>query len=282
MKKYAIVTDSTTYFSEEDFNKYGIKRASLNVIRGDESFKELEITNEFIHENLNNGVRLSTSQPAPGEFLEIYQELLKEDYDKIFVMVIAETISGTYQSANLATKMLDNNEKIHLFRSDSGATGNEMLLLELIKMINEDKPYDEMVSRIEVLNSNIKLLFTVENLTALMRSGRLSKAKALIGSMLRIKPVVQMENGKLDLYKVGRTSKKVLNIIAEDMTKQIKDYKRLFVRIINHNSSEFIDELVARIKEKFHDVELTVSNYIGPVFNVHLGSKGFGVTWMYE
>ena len=282
MKKFAIVTDSTTYFTEEEFKKFGIKRASLNVIKGDETFRELDIDNKFVIDNLEAGVRLSTSQPAPGDYLAIYEELLKEGYEKIFVLVIAETLSGTYQSASLAMKMLDDSSKIHLFRSNMAAFGNEMVIYQLIDMINQDKTYEEIVERMENLFQTTGLLFSVENLTALMRSGRLSKAKALIGSVLKVKPIVEMANSKLDLYKVARTNKKVLSHIINDLQKKIKDYKKLYIRIVNYNSFELIDELLGKVKELYHNAEITVSEYIGPVFNVHLGSKGIGISWMYE
>lgn len=282
MKKFAIVTDSTTYFTEEEFKKFGIKRASLNVIKGEETLKELEIDNRFVIDNLEAGVRLSTSQPSPGEYLEIYEELLKEDYEKIFVLVISEHLSGTYQSANLAMKMLDDSSKIHIFNSNMAAYGNEMVLYELVKMIDAGNTYEEIVERINRLFENTGLFFSVENLTALMRSGRLSKAKALVGSVLRVKPIVQMVDGKLDLYKVARTMKKVMAHMFEDMQKKVTDYKKLYVRVCSYNSLEVAKELRAQIESIFDNLEVTFTEYIGPVFNVHLGSKGFGVSWMFE
>ena len=282
MKKYAIVSDSTTYFKEEEFQKLGIKRASLNIIKGDETFKELKVDNDFVLKNLNDGHRLTTSQPAPGEYLDIYEELLEQGYEKIFVMVISEHLSGTYQSAKLAINMLDNPEKVHLFNSNMAAFGNEMLLLELIEMVDQEKEVDFIVERMENLLLNTGLFFSIENLTAIMRSGRLSKAKAMIGSVLHVKPIIQMVDGKLDLYKAARTHKKVLAAMIQDMEKKIHDYKTLFVRVCSYNSPEAAEQLKQSIQETFKNLKVTFSDYIGPVFNVHLGTKGYGVSWMFE
>ena len=282
MKKYAIVTDSTTYFTEEEFQKYGIKRASLNIIKGEETFKEMKVNNEFVLNNLNEGHRLTTSQPSPGEYLDIYEELLDKGYEKIFVLVISEHLSGTYQSAKLAINMLDNPEKVHLFSSNMAAFGNEMLLLELIEMIDQEKEVDYIVNRIDGLLKNTGLFFSIENLTAIMRSGRLSKAKAMIGSVLHVKPIIQMVDGKLDLYKAARTHKKVLAAMIHDMEKKITDYKTLFVRVCSYNSPEAAEQLKSKIKETFQNLQVSFSDYIGPVFNVHLGTKGYGVSWMFE
>lgn len=282
MKKYAIVTDSTTYFKEEEFQKYGIKRASLNIIKGEETFKELKVDNEFVLNNLNEGHRLTTSQPSPGEYLDIYEELVSEGYEKIFVLVISEHLSGTYQSAKLAINMLDNPEKVHLFSSNMAAFGNEMLLLELIEMTQEEKDVDFIINRIENLLKTTGLFFSIENLTAIMRSGRLSKAKAMIGSVLHVKPIIQMVDGKLDLYKAARTHKKVLAAMLSDMQKKIHDYKTLHVRVCSYNSPEAAEQLKQSIEATFKNLKVSFSDYIGPVFNVHLGTKGYGLSWMFE
>lgn len=282
MKKYAIVTDSTTYFTKEQFEEFGIKSASLNIIKGEETFKENDVDNPFVHKLLKDGFRLTTSQPAPGEYLDIYEELLKEGYEKIFVMVISEKLSGTYQSAKLAINMLDNPEKVHLFNSNMAAFGNEMLILRLMEFIDQGLSFEDIVSSVENLFPSTGLFFSIENLTAIMRSGRLSKAKALVGSVLKVKPIIQMVDGKLDLYKAARTHKKVLAAMLQDMQKKIMDYKQLYVRVCSFNSPEAAADLKQSIEETFKDIKITYSDYIGPVFNVHLGEKGYGLSWMFE
>ncbi len=282
MKKYAIVTDSTTYFTKDQFKEFGIKSASLNIIKGDETFKESEVDNAFVSKNLDDGFKLTTSQPSPGEYLDLYEGLIKEGYEKIFVMVISEELSGTYQSAKLAINMLDNPEKVHLFQSNMAAYGNEMLILKLKEMIDLDVPFDEIVSTIENLLKSTGLFFSIENLTAIMRSGRLSKAKAMVGTVLRVKPIIQMVDGKLDLYKAARTHKKVLAAMLQDMQKKVTDYKQLYVRICDFNSPEAAEDLKQSIMATFDNLKITVNSYIGPVFNIHLGKKGYGLSWMFE
>jgi DegV family protein with EDD domain len=283
MKKYAIVTDSTTYFTKEDFKNNGIKQVSLNIIEGDNAYRELDVENSFVYEQFDKGYKLTTSQPSPGEYLALYEDLIKEGVEKIFVLVISEPLSGTFQSAKIAKNMLDNPDMIHLFESNMAAFGNEMLLLELVKMTDQELPADEIIARIEKLMTKTGLVFTSEDLVSLIRSGRLSKAKAMIGTVLRVKPIVKMAKGKLDLLASSRTNKKALDIITKYMHEAIvEDYKKLHVRICSHNSIEFATKLKESIKEKYKNVELTFSEYIGPVFNVHLGPKGYGVSWMAE
>jgi len=283
MKKYAIITDSTTYFTAEEFKVNGIKRASLNIIDGDTVYRETDVENPLVYELFDQGKRLTTSQPSPGDYLSLYQDFLEQGVEKIFVLVISEKLSGTYQSAKIAMNMLDDPSKVHLFDSIMAAFGNEMLLLELLKMTEEEQAFDAIVERMNKLILNAGLVFTSEDLISLIRSGRLSKAKAMIGTVLRVKPIVKMTKGKLDLLASSRTNKKALDTIIEYLHDNIQqNYKKLYVRVLSHNSLEFATKLKEEILSKYGNIELTFSEYIGPVFNVHLGPKGFGLSWMTE
>lgn len=283
MKKFAIVTDSTTYFTDEEFKKYGIKRASLNIISGDETYRELDMKNADVYRLFDEGHKLTTSQPSPGEFLEIYESLIKEGYEYIFVFVIAEPLSGTYQSSRLAVNMMDDPSVIHVFDNNMAAFGVEMHLLRLMELIEEGKTKDEIIEQVNNNISTSKLVMTSLDLVSLIKSGRLSKAKGLIGSLLRIKPVIKMYEGKLDLFQVARTTKKAMAIQLEYLNEELKSgYKKLYVRVCSHNSIELATKIKEEIQLLYKDAKITFSEYIGPVFNVHLGPKGFGISWFTE
>lgn len=279
---YRIVVDSTFYLLEEEYEKFGINRVSLNIIDRDHTFKELEVDNEFVYTRLNEGHHLTTSQPSPGEFFDLYERLLSEGVDKIFVITLAPPLSGTYQSAVLAKTMLDEPSKVHVFESKMAAFGNEMLTLELQELIEKGKTEAEIMEHIEKLNEKANLIFTVENLHHLSKSGRLSRAKALVGTVLRVKPLIQMVEGKLDLFKSERTHKKVATSIIERMKETTKGAKKIYVRILGHNSTEQARALETLVKETFENVKLTFSEYLGPVFCLHLGSTGYGISWTFE
>lgn len=279
---FKVVVDSTFYLSEEQFKETGVKRASLNVIEGDKTHKELEIENQFVFDALKHGHRLTTSQPSPAEFLELYEEAIAEGADRVFVMTLAEPLSGTYQSALLAQKMLDDPDKVYLFKSRMAAFGNEMLLLELINMIDTGKPEQEIIDRINHLNSTSYVMFTIENLIHLMRSGRLSRAKALVGTVLRVKPILHTVEGKLELAGSSRTHKKVMETLLDRMKETTEGAKKIFVRVISKNSLEHAKTLEQLIRDTFTNIELTFTEYVGPVFSIHLGTNAYGVSWCSE
>jgi DegV family protein with EDD domain len=179
--------------------------------------------------------------------------------------------------------MLDHPDKVHLFESNMAAFGNEHLLLRMMDYINEDLPKDEIISKMEHNISTAKLVMTSLDLVSLIKSGRLSKTKGIIGSLLRVKPVIKMEAGKLDLFHVARTTKKAVVLQLEYMKEELKSgYDKLFVRICNHNSLELANKMREEVQLYFKDAIVTFGEYVGPVFNVHIGPKGFGLAWHTE
>jgi len=279
---FRIVVDSTFYLSKEEIEKHGIKRASLNVLEGNESHKELEIDNDYIFDALKHGHRLSTSQPSPHDFLVLYEEAIQEGADLVFVLTLAKPLSGTYQSAMLAKNMLDSPDKVHLFQSQLAAVGNEMLTLELADMIEQGKTKEEIIARMDLLNSRGHIFFTIENLIHLMRSGRLSRTKALIGTVLRVKPILYTVQGKLEMYGSERTHKKVQATIVDQIEKTTKDAKHIIIRTVSKNSLVQAKTLENMILERFKNVKITFSEYVGPVFSLHLGTNPYGVSWCSE
>ena len=282
MEKYALVIDSTVYLSEEEIKKYEIRRVSLNIIDGEEMYKELNVTPKFIYDRLDNGHTLTTSQPSPGEFLATYEELFDLGYEKVFVVCLSDKISGTYQSATLAKNMLEDKEKVYVFNSGLAAFGNEMIALRLIDMINSKKDSKDIIEKINKYISSSNLIFTLESLQSLLRSGRLSRTKAAIGTVLRIKPLIQMIDGKLDLFKSSRTHKKVVEEIVTRMKETTKGYSNICARILGHHSTEQAMALKNELEKAFDNIKVTYTENLGPIFCLHLGKKGYGVSWCFE
>jgi DegV family protein with EDD domain len=280
---YKIVVDSTTYLPKEFVSKYDIRIASLNILDGEKSYKETEIDNEFIFESLKSGKHLSTSQPSPIDFLNLYEDAIEKGADIVFVITIAPILSGTYQSAEIARLMLDNPDKVHIFKSRMAAMGNEMLTFELVKLIEANYSMEEIVQRFNHLNANSHTNFTIENLIHVMRSGRLSKAKAMIGTVLRVKPILEQdEDGALKMYGSARTHKKVISEMIKNIKKTTKGAKRIIFRLVNKNSDEHIKVFEKELRLVFPNAEYTYNNYVGPIFTLHLGTNAYGLSWCSE
>lgn len=284
MEKIGLIVDSTVYLPKEYFKKHDIRVVSLNIIDGDESFKELEIDNEFIYSRQDEKSKLTSSQPSPSEFLTAYEDAFKAGYEKVLVLCLSKGLSGTYQSAILAKNMLKKPEDVIVFDGENAAYGNELLCLKVVDLINEKKSVDEILTIMNEIFKRTELMFTVENLFSLQRSGRLSKTQALLGTVLRVKPVIKIIEGKLKLYHKERTHKKLHQFFIDEINKDPfnADGRKLYVRIIQRDSEENLEHLVELVKQNFKDPVITIQDYLGPVFTLHVGPKGFGLCWYFE
>ena len=125
-------------------------------------------------------------------------------------------------------------------------------------------------------------MFTVENLFSLVKGGRLSVTKAAIGTVLRVKPVIRVNNGKLQLVNSERTYKKVHKYILDILEETTIGHDKLIVYITSQFSPDSANQLKTDLLERFPNAEITYTEYLGPVFSIHIGKKGYGISWTYE
>jgi len=280
--RYGIVIDSTVYLPKKMIEENNIEVVSLNVeVVGEDSYKEKEITREFIIEKRNSGKSFITSAPSPGEFLTAFQDLLVEN-DHVFVIGLSKNLSGTYQSSIIAKTMLDSPDNVTIFDTNQSAYGNEMLVFELQEMIDNNEEKENIINRMNKLIKQSKLMFTCENLFSLVAGGRLSNAKAMIGTVLRVKPIIEMIDGKLILYKSERTYKKIFSLIEQKILETSKGYHNLSFYITHTYSEKSGEQLFEFIKNTFPNAKIRYTDLLGPVMTVHVGNKGFGISWIYE
>jgi DegV family protein with EDD domain len=282
MKPYRIVIDSTVYLSQELIEKHDITVVSLNVTNGTETYREVDVDNEFIWTMQDQGAHWKTSQPAPGDFAQAFEQLIEEGAEMIFCVLLSQNISGTYQSALLAKNMLDDPTKVHLFDTQLAAYGTEMIAMELIEMLQQNQDKDAIVERITRIIQQSHQMFTVENLFSLVKGGRLSIARAAIGTVLRIKPVIEMVKGKLELVKSERTYKKIHQYFVDSIRKSLEGYSSVTFYITSQNSLDSATEVKDLLLAEFPGSKFTFTEYLGPVFSIHVGKKGYGISWFIE
>lgn len=282
MGKYGIVIDSTVYIPKKMIEENNIGVASLNVIDGVDSYREVDVDNQFIWDMQEKGAHWKTSQPAPGEFLELFEQKIAEGYDRIFCALLSGNISGTCQSALLARKMLDDPEKVVIFDTQLCAYGAEMIAIELVEMVNNGNSEEEITERINRIIKTSTQMFTVENLFSLVRGGRLSVAKAAIGTVLRIKPIVKVIDGKLQLVKSERTHKKIHKYFTDHIDESLQEYENVTFYITSQNSLENTLAVKELFESKYPGCKVTFTEYLGPVFSIHVGKKGYGISWFVE
>lgn len=282
MKAFGYVVDSTFYLAQEEVKKYDVAVVDLNVIDGEKSYKESAITPEFTYQRQDEGAGLTTSQPSPQEFLDAYESQFSKGYERLYVFTLSKGLSGTYQSAMIARNESEQKENIYIFDTNNAAFGNQLIFFEAMKVAEKAKSPAEFEKGVQAVIDSADLVFNVENLFSLQKGGRLSKAQALIGTAMRVKPMLVLEEGKLTLGGKARTYSKLLDMIVEKIEASKDPKKQLVVRMIGINSEDALSQLQERLEGAFPSVELATTRYIGPVFCVHVGKKGFGLAWYYR
>src|SRR5690625_329886 len=276
--KLVVVTDSTAYIPESLLDKYNIHTVPLSVTFGDESYREgIDITTEEFYQKVKTEKALpSTSQPAIGAFIELYEKLSKE-YDGIISIHLSKKFSGTYDAAKSAGAIVD---KVNVYPYDSelSAMPQGFYALEAAEMVQAGKSAEEIITRLDEMKSKTRAYFMVDDLSHLQRGGRLNSAQAILGSLLNIKPVLHIVDGLIVPFEKIRTRKKaiarIMSMLEEDIEK--KEIKR--VVFIHANNEQQVMKIHDKFAKKYPHIE-TIISYFGPVIGTHLGEGSIGVSW---
>ncbi len=210
-----IITDSTSDISLEQAKAMGITIVPLKVIFGDKEYKEgIEITMDGFYEKLVTSDKLpTTSQPSPDDFLGYFNQA-KEAKDSVVVVLIAGKLSGTLQSATIAKEMADYSE-IYIVDSMITITGLRLLVNQAVELRDLGKNAEQITKAINELKDRVVLLAMVDTLEYLHKGGRLSKSSAIIGSLLKFKPIITVKDGAISVVDKERGTNKGIARILE-------------------------------------------------------------------
>lgn len=275
--KVAIVTDSTAYIPKHLREKHHIHMVPLSVVFGDTAYREeIDLSTEEFYKKLTEFGIPTTSQPSVGAFVEKYEELAK-DYDAIISIHLSSKISGTYQAAINAGKMVDGVD-VYVYDSELSAMPQGFYALEAAEMSLKNKSPDEIISELDNMKKKIRAYFMVDDLTNLQKGGRLSHAQALIGGLLKIKPVLHFVDKVIVPFEKIRTRKKAIQRIIDMLEEDVQQGEIVKVVFIHGNDEQSALELRDDFAKKHPDIE-TVISYFGPVIGTHLGQGSLGIGW---
>ncbi|SCG82325.1 UPF0230 protein [Proteiniborus sp. DW1] len=220
--KIRILTDSASDLSDELTKKFGIDVLPLSVFLGDIEYKDGEtIEPKELYDNMRAGKVYKTSQVAPQEFKKKFEEYAKNNESCIYIGFSSE-LSGTYQSSTIAKEeILEEypNFDITLIDTKCASGGFGLVVLKAAQMVMEGASKEDIVKATEFYAKHMEHIFTVDDLEYLFRGGRVSRTAAVLGSLLNIKPILHVDNGRLvPLEKVrGRNKviKRMMDIIEE-------------------------------------------------------------------
>ncbi|HEY5557634.1 DegV family protein [Acetobacterium sp.] len=209
-----IITDSACDIIEVDQRSYNIEIMPVYVTQDEKNYRDgIDITSELVYENMRKGVRYKTSQIPYGDFFKRFEELILEKQAFIY-LGFSSGLSGTYQAAALAERDLKEKYPEAIFKViDTKAVcyGLGLMVYGVARAANNNENMDELIKRIDYYIKHVKHVFTVTDLQYLYRGGRLNKGTAIIGNMLHINPLLEVDKvGELHQIDKIRGEKKLL------------------------------------------------------------------------
>lgn len=281
MRKVIITSDSTCDLSKELIEKYDIKIVPLYINLGNNSYKDsLELTTKELYEKIEAKEGFpKTSATTPDDFYKFFKPFLDEGCDIIYTG-ISSSMSCTFQNAHIAKAEL-NTEHIYLVDSQNLSTGIGLILLKAATYRDKGMSASEIKDKMEEIIPKVRAQFVLERLDYLYKGGRCSGMSYFIGSTLRIKPYIKVENGKMIVAKkaIG-PMKKGLNIMIEDFQSKINDIDKEFLFITHSEAEESRKYIEEKIKDEIPQFENTNVTEAGCVVSGHCGKGCIGILYI--
>lgn len=257
-----------TYYDDHDIVLLPL-RVQLN---GHEYDDVISIDSKEIYEAIRHGAHPKTSQVSPELFLAHFEKLAKSGEEGIYVAFSSE-LSGTYGTAMMIrNQVLEQYPTLKLAIIDSkcASLGHGFLVEEAVQLRDAGASIDEIEAKITALASQMEHLFTVEDLDYLAKGGRVSKASAFLGGLLSIKPILNVEEGKLVPIEKTRGRKKAIARMLDLMQERGGDFSEKIVGISHSDDPTFANEVKASIQEKLAPKAIQTT-MIGSVIGSHVG-----------
>src|SRR5690554_901429 len=274
MGQIHVVTDSGSDLPVKLREELGIQVVPLTVRFGDEVFKDgVDLTAAEFYARLKQETRMpSTSQPSPAEFVEVYERIAKPG-DTIISIHLSSKMSGTYQSAMLATTMIDPKITVHVVDSRAASLGIGVPTIAAAKAAQAGKSAEEILTEVEGILDSLRVYFVVDTLEYLQRNGRIGLASALVGTMLNIKPILTLVDGEVAPFEKIRGKAKALKRVRElvDQFKEKFPDKGIRAALSHADSKEEAAQLSEALAKMLPIEGEVLIGEIGPTIGVHTG-----------
>lgn len=290
MTRIAIVTDSTASLPQELARRHAIHVLPTYISFGEQVFRDgVDLTPAEFYQRLQMSLTLpTTSQPSVGDFVELYTRLI-QNAEGIVSIHVSQELSGTLDSARAARQILEDRARagkhlhvpICILDSRSVAMGLGFIVLAAARAAMAGKSLPAVVQAAEALIPRMNVLFTVETLEYLHRGGRIGGAAALLGSVLSIKPILCIRNGRVEVLERMRTRRRARARLLEIMTERLGPAGEGHVAILHADAFEPAQGLAEEIKGRFKCAELHIAD-LCPVVGAHVGPGTLGLVFYAE
>jgi DegV family protein with EDD domain len=279
-RKIAVVTDSTAYIPAEALGDLDIPTIPLWLIWGDERFRDgVDIDPPTFYRRLREAKTLpTTSQPSAGEFVDFFRRVAAEnDTDTIVGAYISSGISGTVASAEMAKAQVPELD-ITIIDSLSASMGLGFVALAAARAAAAGGSLEKVIAAAEETRDGINLLLTVDTLEYLHRGGRIGGGKRFLGTALKIKPLLHLEDGRIEALTQVRTKRKAIAQMLDIVEERLGGRQMAEVSILDADSPEEGKAVAEQVKERF-GISTVYCAMVSPVIGTHVGPGTIGITF---
>ncbi len=277
MARIRVVTDSASDLPESFATSLDIDIVSLTIRFGDEEFVDrIDLTPDAFWAKCKVSKTLpETAAPSPGAFQAAYERAKSDGFDGVVVLTLSSLLSATYQSASLAAEAVEGSIDVKVIDTLNVSMGEGLLVIEAAELAKTGASIDEIVAHTDQLIKRSGVVATIDTLDHLIKGGRIGGAKALLGQVLSIKPLIELKDGVVGEAGRQRTRAKALAAVA-NVAASHAPLRRL--ALINGGASD-VATLEALVREIKTEYPIIVTD-IGPVVGTHGGPGIIGLTWI--
>jgi DegV family protein with EDD domain len=278
MNKVIVTADSTANLPAELIEKYQIPIIPLNIHWEGKSYKEgVTLDTERFYQQLQKGKDFpTTSQPSAGEFVQFFQHVAERyETDTILCIVISSEMSGTLMSATQAKAHLPNLH-IEILDSRSVSMGAGFQVLAAVRAAQAGAGLEEVMQRAQQVQTRAEIIFVVDTLEYLHRGGRIGGAARLLGTALNLKPVLAVEDGRVEAIEKVRSRRKSLRRLIEIVEERLNGQRPTEMAVMHVTAEAEMERIAQQVSEQFGPQQL-YKNIFTPVVGVHSGPGTVGV-----
>lgn len=280
MARVGIVTDSTCDLGPEELERLGVEMVSLKVLFGEESFLDWRtIEPKVFYEKLVAAASLpKTSQPSPADFTAVYERLAAEGCDHIVSIHLSAALSGTWQSASIASET----SPVPVSVVDTKKVTQAVALVVKAAVEERDRGSDgpAVAARAQSVSESMRLFFVLDTLDYLVKGGRAGKAAGLAATLLNIKPVLEVNaDGIIEPFKKVKGRKKALSELAAHVAEETASYGRVKATVLHACTSDDGAELIRELEAARADIEIESVGLVGSVVGTYAGPNAIGVAY---
>lgn len=282
--KIAVVTDSASYLTPKQITDHNIHVVPITVIFGQQTYLDnVEITTSEFYQRLKTDPQMpTTTQVTLGQMQTMYDQLAAEDYDAVISIHLSSGITTFY--SNLVNYLPNvKNIKVYPFDSRIASAGEADLVMLAAKLVEAGRSPEEIMRALTHLRDTIDAYFVVDDLSHLVRTGRLSNASSIVGGLLRIKPILTFnDQAQIVAIEKERTMRRAYQRIKQKLQAAYDqaDYP-LRLTIIDANNQQLQEDWSADLEKRFPQIKIAHSE-IGPVIGVHVGAGTMTLLWDYD